>query len=386
MSATTYNTSFNGPADYFSSMQTSPESSTLENQLQRAISAIHNHLGMDVSFVSRLKDGRRLTNHADSMHPAGPIFIDEPLFAGSHITVPIRLTDGQVYGTFSCFFNSAEHSVSERDTSMLRVFAEIATEFIAADIEGRRLLTAIEARVHEVLTGNRLSMVYQPIHRLPDNRLVGYESLARFASTPDQAPDQWFSDAAQVGLDLQLEYRAIELALQSLRVLPHNLFIAVNASPKAIIDPGLRQLLQGWPVDRLVLEVTEHSIIDIYSQLAEAIEPLRAVGLRLAVDDTGAGYSSFRHILNLEPDIIKIDMSLTRNIHADAGRRALAAALVKFSMETGSVLIAEGVESAEELNVLRDLGIDFVQGYHLAHPMELTAAIEYSRGDYKPEF
>jgi len=373
-------------ADYLSTPNPG-ESNSLEQQLQRTLRAIRTHLGMDVSFVSKLKDGRRLINRIDASYSSGPMIVDAscPMDAdiapssGAHISVPIRLSDGTIYGTFSCFSNSADPSMTERDATMLRVFADIATEMIAADIEGRQLLTAIENRIQDVLNGNLISMVYQPIHRVPDNRLVGFESLARFSSPPLRSPDQWFNDATQVGLDLQLEYRAIQLALESLHILPPNVFVAVNASPKAIIDEGFKEQLLGWPIDRIVLEVTEHSIIDTYSQVASAIEPLRSLGLRLAIDDVGAGYSSFRHILNLEPNLIKIDMSITRNIHSDSSRRALASALVKFSMETGSVLVAEGVESAEELAVLRNLGIDYVQGYYLAHPMPLSQATDYAQ-------
>ncbi len=384
--STSCNTAMNRIADYLSTPNPG-ESNSLEQQLQRTLRAIRTHLGMDVSFVSKLKDGRRLINRIDASYSSGPMIVDAscPMDAdiapssGAHISVPIRLSDGTIYGTFSCFSNSADPSMTERDATMLRVFADIATEMIAADIEGRQLLTAIENRIQDVLNGNLISMVYQPIHRVPDNRLVGFESLARFSSPPLRSPDQWFNDATQVGLDLQLEYRAIQLALESLHILPPNVFVAVNASPKAIIDEGFKEQLLGWPIDRIVLEVTEHSIIDTYSQVASAIEPLRSLGLRLAIDDVGAGYSSFRHILNLEPNLIKIDMSITRNIHSDSSRRALASALVKFSMETGSVLVAEGVESAEELAVLRNLGIDYVQGYYLAHPMPLSQATDYAQ-------
>jgi EAL domain-containing protein (putative c-di-GMP-specific phosphodiesterase class I) len=105
------------------------------------------------------------------------------------------------------------------------------------------------------------------------------------------------------------------------------------------------------------------------------LEPLRKKGLRLAVDDAGAGYASFRHILRLEPDIIKLDMSLTRDIDTDRTRRALAAALIRFAQETGSKIIAEGVETQSELEVLRSLGISMAQGYLISRPVPLAAAV-----------
>jgi EAL domain-containing protein (putative c-di-GMP-specific phosphodiesterase class I) len=98
--------------------------------------------------------------------------------------------------------------------------------------------------------------------------------------------------------------------------------------------------------------------------------------LRIAVDDAGAGYASFRHILNLAPDLIKLDVFLTQNIHTDRARRALAAALIRFSEETGSKIIAEGVETTLQLKVLRELGVTKAQGYLLGRPMPLASASE----------
>jgi EAL domain-containing protein (putative c-di-GMP-specific phosphodiesterase class I) len=104
------------------------------------------------------------------------------------------------------------------------------------------------------------------------------------------------------------------------------------------------------------------------------LRPLRARGLRLAVDDAGAGYASFRHILRLRPDHIKLDMSLTRNIDTDKSKRALALALIEFARETGSELIAEGIETQGELATLRELGVMRGQGYLLGRPAPFSAA------------
>jgi EAL domain-containing protein (putative c-di-GMP-specific phosphodiesterase class I) len=112
-----------------------------------------------------------------------------------------------------------------------------------------------------------------------------------------------------------------------------------------------------------------------YALLAEALEPLRSKGLRLAVDDAGAGYASFRHILKLKPDVIKLDSSLIRNIDSDTGSRALAAALIRFAEETGCKVVAEGVETREELAMLRRLEVNKAQGYLLGRPMPLHARV-----------
>lgn len=118
-----------------------------------------------------------------------------------------------------------------------------------------------------------------------------------------------------------------------------------------------------------MLEVTEHASVSDYSLIAAELAPLRRKGLTLAVDDAGAGFASFRHILKLKPDVIKLDISLIHSIDTDIGCRALAAALIRFAEETGSKVVAEGVETAAELHVLRELGISLAQGYLLGRPL-----------------
>jgi EAL domain-containing protein (putative c-di-GMP-specific phosphodiesterase class I) len=143
-------------------------------------------------------------------------------------------------------------------------------------------------------------------------------------------------------------------------------------SPETVLSSRLDALLDRVPVDRVVLEITEHAHIADYVKLREALTTLRSLGVRLAIDDAGAGYASLRHILQLAPDCIKLDISLTRDIHAVRSQRAMAAALVAFAGETGASIIAEGIETAEELATLRDLGVEFGQGYYLGRPAPLS--------------
>jgi EAL domain-containing protein (putative c-di-GMP-specific phosphodiesterase class I) len=131
-------------------------------------------------------------------------------------------------------------------------------------------------------------------------------------------------------------------------------------------------------LEGLIVEITEHAIVDNYDELQAALRPLRDRGLRLAIDDAGAGYSSLRHILNMQPDFIKLDMTLTHNIDLDPARKALARALVGFAQDTGSRIIAEGVERQSELEALRSIGVRKVQGYLLGRAMELDDALRIS--------
>ena len=134
------------------------------------------------------------------------------------------------------------------------------------------------------------------------------------------------------------------------------------------MSPSFPDLFAGIGPGRVVVEVTEHAPVDDYAILHERLDELTSAGIRLAVDDAGAGYASLRHILKLHPDVIKLDISLTRNIDKEPLQRALAAALVTFARELGASMIAEGVERPEEVVVLTALGVLYAQGYHFAQP------------------
>jgi EAL domain-containing protein (putative c-di-GMP-specific phosphodiesterase class I) len=116
------------------------------------------------------------------------------------------------------------------------------------------------------------------------------------------------------------------------------------------------------------VELTEHTAVEDYDALDAALRPLREDGLRIAVDDAGAGYATFRHILRLAPDVIKLDRSLISGIDVDPARRALAGAVVAFAGEVRATVVAEGIEQSAELTVVLDLGVDAGQGYLFSRP------------------
>jgi EAL domain-containing protein (putative c-di-GMP-specific phosphodiesterase class I)/AmiR/NasT family two-component response regulator len=224
-------------------------------------------------------------------------------------------------------------------------------------------------RIRKILEDpERLAIAYQPIVDLTDGRrTIGLEALSRF---PDGGgdPSCWFRDAELIGLGVELEETAIRRALEPLERIPHDVYVAVNASPTTLMASEFPELFADVDPGRLVVEVTEHAPIDDYAMLRERLDELAAAGIRLAVDDAGAGYASLRHILKLRPDVIKLDISLTRNIDEEPLQRALAAALVTFANELGASIVAEGVERSEEVVVLTDLGVRYAQGYHFAKP------------------
>jgi EAL domain-containing protein (putative c-di-GMP-specific phosphodiesterase class I)/FixJ family two-component response regulator len=210
--------------------------------------------------------------------------------------------------------------------------------------------------------------VFQPMVELATERIAGYEALSRFDSRPIQGPDRWFADALDVGLSVDLESQAARTALSQVSRLHDDQFMTVNVSP-AVVMADLRSLLgEDVPWERIVIELTEHVPIEDYPGIVARLAPLRAAGARLAIDDTGAGFASLRHILRLAPDILKLDISICRGVDRDPSRRALAAALAIFAQDIGAEIVAEGIETPEERQTLLDLGIQYGQGYLLGRP------------------
>ncbi len=289
---------------------------------------------------------------------------------GAYVGVPIRLWDGTLYGTLCCLSRCAEPSLNERDVRFLRVLAEVVADQLdreGLESEKRRLEWS---RIRGVLDRDDLDVEFQPVFDLSDCRIVSLEALARFWVDPMRSPSAWFAEAAEVGLGAELELAAIRTALDRLDDFPPDVAIALNVSPTTALDPRFTKLVLDV-ADRVVIEITEHAQVDDYDALLSALAPLRERGAQLAIDDVGAGFANLRHILRLAPDIVKLDLSLTQEIARDPAREALASSLVGWAGGVGASIVAEGISCDEDLELLRSLGVDYGQGYHLARPSSL---------------
>jgi EAL domain-containing protein (putative c-di-GMP-specific phosphodiesterase class I) len=247
--------------------------------------------------------------------------------------------------------------------------AEECSTFVANVVcPGAALSSATRDRIERILNGDGLSTVLQPIVSLATGGVVGVEALSRFAVWPQCGPDYWFAEAASVNLGCALELFAIERALSLLPHIPEPLFMGINAGPDTFGSRELLALLTASTPNRIVVELTEHVGIEDYPGLRRACKAFRQIGARVALDDTGTGFASFSLLLEVAPELIKLDPVMTRDIDSDPVRRALTRALVAFGKEVGAEVIAEGIETAAELAVLVDLGISYGQGFHLARP------------------
>ena len=227
-------------------------------------------------------------------------------------------------------------------------------------------------RIRALVDNEAFEFVFQPIVRLDDRRAIAFEALARFPQFPGVAPNVLFDEARVAGLELDLQLAVAEQALSRVGELPRDASLAINVSPETLTSSALEWLCRHNQPKRLVLEVTEHTSIDDYAALAEHVFTLKRLGVRLAIDDAGAGFASLRHVLRLQPDLIKLDASLTHDIDSEARQQNLAAALVTFAEGTSASIIAEGIETEGEFETLRNLCIPYGQGYFLGRPGALA--------------
>ena len=207
--------------------------------------------------------------------------------------------------------------------------------------------------------------MFQSCHDLYTRDVRSYEALTRFDD--GERPDLVFADAWRVGLGQELEVAcaraAVEAANRHLGALP----LSLNFSPEAIISGAVADLV-AESVSPIVIEVTEHVPIVDYAELRRALDQCN---VKVSVDDAGAGFASMRHILELKADVVKLDIGLIRGIDSDLGRQALAAGLCHYAAETGTLLIAEGVETLEEVEAVRRLGVHQAQGFYFGRPEPL---------------
>ena len=225
---------------------------------------------------------------------------------------------------------------------------------------------ALRGAVEQLCEPGIIEAFVQPVVRPADQVIVGYEALARMPLEPLHPPDWWLARAGEIGMRSHLEVACLAAATD-LGPTPEERLLFVNLSPSLLANPSALRLLEQLP-DRLVIELTEQEAVEDYDTLRRDLAPWLSRGVRIAIDDTGAGYSSLRHVIELTPDFLKLDRELVRDLDHDRNRRALVSAVVAFAAEVGTSVIAEGVESADELEVLRDAEVDLVQGYLLARP------------------
>ena len=327
---------------------------------------------VDDLYCSRVVEG--------SLPEAIPDTLADPVTAAMKLTVegrvrayvgvPVSMPDGRVWGSMACFGRRADHSIGKRDVRFMRMLARIYAEQLEREEREAAVRRQKRAMVESVLRESRLTTVLQPIVDLLTGDPVGFEALARFEAETPQPPNVWFAMADDVGLGLELELAAVRSALAHVESLTEGTYLSLNVSPQTAVSEQFATLMQTGTTESVIIEVTEHAAIADYPLFNSSVARLRFRGLRYAVDDAGAGFSTFSHILSTKPDVVKLDMSLIRDVDRDLGRRALLHGLIYFIEQINATVVAEGVETAEEAEALRRLGVHCAQGYYFGRPGE----------------
>ena len=280
----------------------------------------------------------------------------------SFVSVPMVLSDGTVYGTFCAAGFAADKELSKRDQALMEVLSRAASLIIEPGVRERHRNAAIESRLRPVINSGGPVVLLQPIVDLATGRRVGTEALSRFPQEWKLAPDVCFADADLIGERERLEMQALQRAAEHLDRVSG--YVAMNVSPETLYTPACADFLGRLPLDRVLLELSEHEPIEDYDALKAVLAPLRARGMRLAIDDVGAGFSSLRHIVVTAPDVIKLDRSIVTGLTDDPVLAVVVHSLVDLARATGAKVVAEGVETAADAATLARLGADLGQGWH----------------------
>lgn len=372
----------------------------VDPKIERVLELARRHLQMDVSFLSEFSGGKQIYREVDGQADSFGIVLGEgpelpttycqkmidgvlpnavpdsradhrvqgltttiERGIGSYVGVPLRLSDGSLYGTFCCMSHGPE-SLTGRDVAFMAMLADVLVEALDA----QRLIERERDLITEILATRSVESVFQPIMDLRGGGIVGFEALSRFPQARN-TPGEVFDSAHSVGLGIELEALALGNAVRFLGQIPADAYLAVNLSPVTALV--LTEELFGRvdvDLNRLVLEVTETAAVAGYEELRSSLGPLREQGLRVAIDDAGAGFASLHHIVELRPDVIKVDKSLIQGMAADSSRRSAARAFVALADDLGAVTVAEGVETPPDLDAARALGITCAQGYLIGRP------------------
>jgi EAL domain-containing protein (putative c-di-GMP-specific phosphodiesterase class I) len=298
-------------------------------------------------------------------------------------TFGLLLTSGRLTFELNELLGQARREADSAETLLLA--GDIASrvtgreERAKADTDGAHTPSqqALEARdaLLALIEGEGLAMAAQPIVDVRSGSVHAYEALARFEHPGMQgSPLRWFSVAEELGQRAALERACLRAALELFAARPEGTSVSVNLSAPVLLDPLTQAMLeqaageQADGLSGLIVEITEETLAQGDMDLLATFAPLRARGASLAVDDMGAGYSGLRQITSVLPRYLKLDRSLVSGIDADDERAALVGALAGYSRQVNCLLVAEGVETEAELEVVRNLGAPLVQGYLLARP------------------
>lgn len=255
------------------------------------------------------------------------------------------------------------------------VYRGLEESFADALVEQKKEGLNQAVHLQRILRHEQIRIVYQPLVDLAAQRVIGYEALTRLTNGQFSRPDLLFKVAHENGALWALERLCRRRALENLPPLDSDQKLFLNIEPDSFHDPELARRpfyehleAAGMRPDQLVLELTEHAAVSDFSEMRRVLKTIRKLGFHLAMDDVGSGYAGLQAIAEIKPDYLKVDMTLVRNLHRDRIKRELIETIRRFSDTTGTILVAEGVETLEELDSLARAGVRCAQGFLFARP------------------
>lgn len=286
---------------------------------------------------------------------------------GSYVGAPVRGAGGRPLGMLCCLGRGDGVGL---DSDSAR-FVEFLADLISQRLGSLDDAAQVRERFIAELPGRGLHPVFQPIVEVDGGRVVGYEALTRFAGADTATV---FAEAALSGQGVALERVALETALAAVDRYHPAVPVTINLSPDALLEPDVVDLLLEPRPGVVGVEITEHRPVTDYAALRRVRELLREGGCPVSIDDAGAGYASLRHVLRLRPDTVKLDAAIVSGVHTDPARQALVTALVRFAADIGATVVAEGVELADERDLLAARGVRYGQGWLWGRPGPLPSA------------
>ena len=236
-----------------------------------------------------------------------------------------------------------------------------------ADVDPRPTTREI---LEDIIDSGGPRIVFQPIHHLETGQVIGAEALSRFPL--GLSTQQWFDEAARLGLGAELELSAIAGIVGRLDEATWGRvgwnFVGVNISPSLIYDARFSSLVASYPGHRFMVELTEQSTSIAYVSLRNRLEELRELGMRIAVNSVKCEPTNLVRLLDIAPEVVKLDVSFTAALVREPARKAIAAEILRECIRGGVFVVAVGVEHDDELAVLRKLGVDAVQGHLFGRP------------------
>jgi EAL domain-containing protein (putative c-di-GMP-specific phosphodiesterase class I) len=370
-------------------MSSRPES------VDAVLDMVRTQLGMDVAFVSEVHgDYRSFRALVSSVEVAAEVGVLQPyegtycklistgaldevipdtsanawtrtaavtteLGIGSYVGVPLRRSNGDLYGTVCTFSREAKPALRQDQAKVLHAAAELVMRLIESeDRESERLDSVVDAV--EASMGSDTTIELAPVWELRTRKISSFEASPRFADEASFRRRRL--EARDLGRGVELELFVLARTIDTIRGSRPQEPVSITLSPDAITDERFPGLVADVAPDQLVLTIDVHDRIDDYDALNEVVHPMRRLGLKVGVSHVGTGSAEMRHIIMLEPDVIRIDSSWSSDLSSDADHRAFLESLAALAEKIDAEAIAVGIESAEGLAWAEELGITHVQG------------------------